>query len=684
MFWVRVDAIRPLFELGLAFDDFPDEKGQTDGTLQHALERMLAQVVRQEDMLIGILPTDNSLKLCTEGARNWKSYFELPVSHRITMAGIDASVVSFDVFDTLVIRPFLRPEGARAYLAWEVKERFNVDDFSDLRQRAESRARISAGKDVDTAAIYDALASMPDGQGLPTPQIRQLEIDMERRLLRPRQALVDVALRMRKAGKTVIGVSDMYLDGDTLAAVLPGEVRNAVEKSYVSCDTGWRKDTGETWERLPGKLAQNRAEWLHVGDNEHSDIQLPYDLGFMPPVHVLRPGALLDVVPALRPLRPSTSQASHWPNQMLSGLIANRLAALADLDPFAFDDAVSIDDAETLGYVALGPLVLDYLTWAGRLAVSEHAEQILFLSREGFLLQQEYEFLRQVAGGFAPPGTYLLASRRGTGIPSITSIHDLAHLLGGAYTGPLHGLLDSRMGSEIAALARDALGGSAVAGEVFLPEMRQDILDMLVPLTGEILAVAARERDSYLHYWNSQVGKSKAMLSDIGYGGTIQGHLSRIAGRGLGGAYFALNAKAGANWQAGNWAKARYCDQRASDAGSPVLANDLLLERLLTSPDGQFSHFEKLGNELRPRYVPGTQLEFGAVSRIHQGAHAFIRDACSVAGSGIFKLEFASALVQQPIQCLGAGLWVSKALTPLTLDDYFTGRGQVPVLKGTT
>ncbi|EMJ9901831.1 class I SAM-dependent methyltransferase, partial [Klebsiella variicola] len=36
MFWARVDALSPLFEMNLAWQDFPEEKGQTDGTTAHA------------------------------------------------------------------------------------------------------------------------------------------------------------------------------------------------------------------------------------------------------------------------------------------------------------------------------------------------------------------------------------------------------------------------------------------------------------------------------------------------------------------------------------------------------------------------------------------------------------------------------------------------------------------------
>ena len=40
MLWYRPEALKPLFDLNLAFDDFPEEPIPNGGTIAHAIERM--------------------------------------------------------------------------------------------------------------------------------------------------------------------------------------------------------------------------------------------------------------------------------------------------------------------------------------------------------------------------------------------------------------------------------------------------------------------------------------------------------------------------------------------------------------------------------------------------------------------------------------------------------------------
>ena len=44
MFWCRSSALRPILDLNLAIDDFPEERGQINGTIAHQLERLVLHV----------------------------------------------------------------------------------------------------------------------------------------------------------------------------------------------------------------------------------------------------------------------------------------------------------------------------------------------------------------------------------------------------------------------------------------------------------------------------------------------------------------------------------------------------------------------------------------------------------------------------------------------------------------
>ncbi|MEM6306393.1 MAG: rhamnan synthesis F family protein [Pseudomonadota bacterium] len=59
MFWARRSVLQPLIDLNLRPQDFPTEQGQEDGTLAHAIERLLGVLACQGDNQLRFIPDKN-------------------------------------------------------------------------------------------------------------------------------------------------------------------------------------------------------------------------------------------------------------------------------------------------------------------------------------------------------------------------------------------------------------------------------------------------------------------------------------------------------------------------------------------------------------------------------------------------------------------------------------------------
>jgi hypothetical protein len=192
-------------------------------------------------------------------------------------------------------------------------------------------------------------------------------------------------------------------------------------------------------------------------------------------------------------------------------------------------------------------------------------------------------------------------------------------------------------------------------------------------------------RRGYLAYWQREVGEAhQPMVADIGYAATIQAHLSRLCGQPLGGGYFAIDRRIEQVLPPDNWAEACFHDARvANTPPTPVMDYHLLLESLLTSPDGQFTHFQEAQGELIPIFRRSEQSNqdspWSLLEHIHAGAEQFLRDVFEVSGEDSLALELDRTLVQEPLRCVGSGQWqLGTWAKSLKVEDWFTGRGGIP------
>ncbi len=188
MFWARSDALQPLLDLHLDYGDFPEECGQTDGTLQHTIERFFVLAALRAGYSQRVITDmgDGATLFFSPGRKNLAHYFAVGTRDRILALAASAQIVSFDIFDTLLVRPWFSPDNLFAFLEEEVARRFGIADFARQRKEAERLARQNHdAADVDIAQIYQAFATLT-GIGALASEIRALECASEFATLTPR------------------------------------------------------------------------------------------------------------------------------------------------------------------------------------------------------------------------------------------------------------------------------------------------------------------------------------------------------------------------------------------------------------------------------------------------------------------------------------------------------------------
>ena len=279
----------------------------------------------------------------------------------------EKKIVSFDVFDTLVIRPFVKADELFAYMERES----GLQGFSDARKKAEVDARKKLGKEVNIDEIYEQI----DERYRP---LKQAEIDYEIRFCHVNPSILPIYEKARESGKRVIATSDMYLDATIVKEILAGSgyVMDAV---YVSCDHNRTKGSGELFDYVLNEENVKAEEMIHFGDNYISD----YSEARRKNISAYQTPKIVDQ--ALSEEENRSYLSFYQTHDDLAASIY--LAQISESLNLKKDEPFFSRIAYALG----GPLVLSYLNYVCEKASEEKIDRLLFVSRDGCCLKQIYE-----------------------------------------------------------------------------------------------------------------------------------------------------------------------------------------------------------------------------------------------------------------------------------------------------
>lgn len=431
----------------------------------------------------------------------------------------DPLLVSFDVFDTLLLRRVEPPAALferlreRAVAADLVDPALSPDLFRLARQEAERRARARVpGGEVDLAAIHAEL-SLGDPAALAA-----LELAVEAEMVFANPLLLPVLTGLAGAGIPVVLLSDMYLAPVDLARLLAGAGigPDLYRRLYVSNAEGVSKAGGGLFARL---LADHQgippARILHLGDDPLGDVAMARAAGLRAFHYVPGPG-----LEALRE-RERAVAGLGWKGG--DGLAPRRAAALAGLGD-APDDAAALE----FGALVLGPAMAEYCRWVVAECRRRNITRIAPLMREAALFAPLLsDIIARTGGGITV--TPLFVSRQALLPLELADIDAGAarRLLGARPHLPWDRLL-TLAGGQVpvdlapwAGLTLEQLLATPAAGPALAlfddPEMR-----------AHARARAAETKQLLLDYLDPLLGPDPVALVDLGARGSTPAALVRL------------------------------------------------------------------------------------------------------------------------------------------------------------
>lgn len=172
-------------------------------------------------------------------------------------------IVSFDIFDTLLTRPYVNPYD----LLKHIEIYTNADGFAENRLLAESNARfISSKEDITIENIYSFVSNK-------FKYLQNTELQFEERLLTYNPKVKEIYDWAKKLNKKIYLISDMYLPKDFLEMVLRKNGYDYWENFYLSGEVGVAKYTGGLFKVFLNDIKAKPSSVIHIGDSKLSDIK---------------------------------------------------------------------------------------------------------------------------------------------------------------------------------------------------------------------------------------------------------------------------------------------------------------------------------------------------------------------------------------------------------------------------
>lgn len=307
-------------------------------------------------------------ELYTEASESSISKLEEPETFAEKLAECD--VISFDVFDTLVLRPFSAPTD----LFFLLGEKLGYLDFENIRKEMEWKTRQKKYKkekhyEVTLKEIYETLE---EEAGIPAV-VQDQEVALEEAFCFANPYMRQVVEELQKREKHLIITSDMYLNEEQIKRILKSCGYKEFDAVYVSCEYGKSKNEGTLFAEVKKQEGEEKT-FIHVGDNYISDVKNPKEYGIST-CHYVNVNAV----------------GMPYRAEDMSAIIGSAYRGL--VNAHIHNGLEEYNNPYEFGYIYGGLFVLGYCHFIHQQAEQKQLEKILFLARDGYILKKVYKLL---------------------------------------------------------------------------------------------------------------------------------------------------------------------------------------------------------------------------------------------------------------------------------------------------
>ena len=334
-------------------------------------------------------------------------------------------VISFDIFDTLITRPFLYPKDLFIFLNDDYRKLSNNlgIDFSKIREDCEVLARTEAHEqnkeEVSLDRIYEIIQEEYDIPKEIVDILKNKEIELELRFCKRRETAYSIYQLAKYLGKRVICTSDMYLPLTTIKEILDKNDFSDVDKIYLSCDVMKTKATGNLYDYVIKEENIEPGEMVHIGDNYHSDYEVAKKHKINSIYFPKTTDIMLDRNTTNNLTQMIYTSMPFWRDNQASMNFIGIRAMLAVAANKYFDNPFRVFNGESdfnidpylIGYYAVGMYMFGVGNWLLRETTGKNYKNLVFMARDGYLPMEIYNILKKYYTN-VPEAKYLRVSRK--------------------------------------------------------------------------------------------------------------------------------------------------------------------------------------------------------------------------------------------------------------------------------